>query len=142
MSLASFIITYLSISKESRRKRDTGPEQGVETFHSDKSDKVDMMMNPEKVERYQNSVERTKQDIRCRWSLSLNVIDASTSYFCRSIYEKIDLDKSYEYLFELLWYSQIPCFDILNITTKSGQEHGEKIQSLLIYILKLRHRSP
>ena len=125
MSLAFFIIIYLSISKESRRKRDTGPEQVVETFHSDKSDKVDMMMNPEKAEQYQSSVERTKQDIRCRWSLSLNVIDASTSYFCRSIYEKIDLDKSYDYLFELLWYSQIPCVDILNITSKSNQEHGE-----------------
>ena len=127
MSLASFIISYLSMSKESRRKRDTGPEQGVETFHSDKSDKVDMMMNPKKFEKYQISVERTKQDIRWRWSLSLTVRDSITSYFCRSIYDKIDLDKSYDYLFELLWYSQIPCFDILNITTKIDQEHGEKI---------------
>ena len=70
MSLASFIISYLRISKESRHKRDTGQgEQGVETLHSDMSGKVDMMMNPEKVEQYQNSVERTKQDIRLRFSL-------------------------------------------------------------------------
>ena len=124
----SFIISYLSNSKGSRRKRDTGQEQqGVETFNSDKSDKVDMMMNPKKFEKYQISVERTKQDIRWRWSLSLTVRDSITSYFCRSIYDKIDLDKSYDYLFELLWYSQIPCFDILNITTKIDQEHGEKI---------------
>ena len=65
MSLAYFIISYLSNSKGSRRKRDTEKEeQGVATFHADKSDKVDMMMNPEKAEQYQNSVERTKQDIR------------------------------------------------------------------------------
>ena len=51
--------------------RDTEQEeQGVETYHSDKSDKVDMMMNPKKFEKYQISVERTKQDIRWRWSLA------------------------------------------------------------------------
>ena len=112
--------------------RDTEQEeQGVETYHSDKSDKVDMMMNPKKFEKYQISVERTKQDIRWRWSLSLTVRDSITSYFCRSIYDKIDLDKSYDYLFELLWYSQIPCFDILNITTKIDQEHGEKIEIII-----------
>lgn len=65
MSLAYFIISYLSNSKGSRRKRDTEKEeQGVATFHPDKSDKVDMIMNPEKAEQYQNSVERTKEDIR------------------------------------------------------------------------------
>ena len=125
--LPSFI-SHLCNSKASSRMRDTEQEeQGVETYHSDKSDKVDMMMNPKKFEKYQISVERTKQDIRWRWSLSLTVRDSITSYFCRSIYDKIDLDKSYDYLFELLWYSQIPCFDILNITTKIDQEHGEKI---------------
>ena len=45
-------------------------------------------------------------------------------YILRETYEKIDLDKSYRSLFELLWYSQLPCFDIINITTKEGQEHG------------------
>ena len=92
-----------------------------------------MMMNPEKAEQYQNSVERTKQDIRWRRSLSLTVRYSITLYLCRSIYDKIDLDKSYEYLFELLWYSQIPCFDILNITTKLDQEHGEKNVNKYIY---------
>ena len=36
-----------------------------------------------------------------------------------------DLDVIYPNLFELLWYSQIPCFDILNITTLANQEHGD-----------------
>ena len=42
----------------------------------------------------------------------------------RDTYEKIDLEKSYPSLFELLWYSQLPCFDLMNITTKATQQHG------------------
>ena len=36
----------------------------------------------------------------------------------------MDLDKSYASLFELMWYSQMPCFDILNVTSKQNQRHG------------------
>ena len=35
----------------------------------------------------------------------------------RDAYKNIDLDKSYPNLFELLWYSQLPCFDVLNVTS-------------------------
>ena len=35
----------------------------------------------------------------------------------RDAYSKIDLDRSYPSLFELLWYSQLPCFDVLNVTS-------------------------
>ena len=34
----------------------------------------------------------------------------------------MDLVASYENLFELLWYSQLPCFDIKNITSNSPGE--------------------
>ena len=38
----------------------------------------------------------------------------------------MDLDKSYPSLFELLWYSQLPCFDVINITTtKADDEYGK-----------------
>ena len=37
----------------------------------------------------------------------------------------MDLQKSYASLFELLWYSQMPCYDILNVTTVAGQDSGE-----------------
>ena len=30
----------------------------------------------------------------------------------------MDLEESYKSLFELLWYSQLPCFDVLNITSE------------------------
>ena len=43
----------------------------------------------------------------------------------RETYKNMNLDKSYPHMFELLWYSQLPCFDIVNITTKSNQDHGK-----------------
>ena len=46
----------------------------------------------------------------------------------RDAYMKIDLDKSYPALFELLWYSQLPCFDVMNVTSfESG--YGKKLRN-------------
>ena len=46
----------------------------------------------------------------------------------------MDLDKSYPSLFELLWYSQLPCFDVINITTtKANDEYGEIALKLLSF---------
>ena len=45
----------------------------------------------------------------------------------------MDLDKSYPSLFELLWYSQLPCFDVINITTtKADDEYGEMMMEITI----------
>ena len=44
----------------------------------------------------------------------------------RDAYMKIDLDKSYPALFELLWYSQLPCFDVLNVTSFKS-EYGKNV---------------
>ena len=51
---------------------------------------------------------------------------ASDTFLIRESYAAINLEESYSSLFEMLWYSQIPCFDILNITTKSDQQHGKR----------------
>ena len=41
-------------------------------------------------------------------------------------YEKgfgnLDMTKAYENLFEILWYSQLPCFDVANITSSTRDE--------------------
>ena len=34
----------------------------------------------------------------------------------------VDMNKAYESLFEILWYSQLPCFDVQNITSKERDE--------------------
>ena len=41
------------------------------------------------------------------------------------MYLETDLEQSYPDFFELMWYSQIPCFDIINVTTKANQNHGK-----------------
>ena len=35
-----------------------------------------------------------------------------------------DLKESYYNLFEILWYSQLPCFDVMNVTSKVNYEMG------------------
>ena len=42
----------------------------------------------------------------------------------RDSYKRVNLEESYPALFELLWYSQLPCFDVMNVTTKAKEEHG------------------
>ena len=37
-------------------------------------------------------------------------------------FEHLDLEKSYEKLFELLWYTRLPCFDVKGITSKVRDE--------------------
>ena len=40
---------------------------------------------------------------------------------------KMDLEKSYPALFELLWYSQMPCFDMINVTSAKNHQFGEQL---------------
>ena len=34
----------------------------------------------------------------------------------------LDFEKSYESLFEILWYSQLPCFDVRNVTSDAAYQ--------------------
>ena len=34
----------------------------------------------------------------------------------------LDMDKSYEAMFELLWYSQMPCFDVKGLTSQAKDQ--------------------
>lgn len=36
----------------------------------------------------------------------------------------MDLDKSYDAMFDLLWYSQLPCFDVKGVTSKKAGQFG------------------
>jgi hypothetical protein len=37
----------------------------------------------------------------------------------------MDMEKSYWALFELLWYSQMPCYDVMDVTSTKKNEFGE-----------------
>ena len=56
--------------------------------------------------------------------MSILLKNSSTS---RDTYKNINMDKSYQPLMELLWYSQLPCFDVVNVTTKINEEFGNII---------------
>lgn len=42
----------------------------------------------------------------------------------RQSFRKIDPSKSYPGMFEMLWYTQLPCFDVKNVTSDTNQQHG------------------
>ena len=39
-------------------------------------------------------------------------------------FQSMDLDESYESLFEILWYSQLPCFDVESVTSNEDGQFG------------------
>ena len=41
-----------------------------------------------------------------------------------SNFKSLNLTKSYDSLFEILWYTQLPCFDVMNVTSAYLHEHG------------------
>ena len=54
----------------------------------------------------------------------------------------IDMEKSYTSLFELLWYSQIPCFDVENVTSnKEGYGIKTETQGLVDKFTSISYRN-
>ena len=49
-----------------------------------------------------------------------NVQKAKAKY--HQDFEPMDIEKSYKKLFELLWYTRLPCFDVKDITSKERDE--------------------
>ena len=47
------------------------------------------------------------------------------SFNDRQTFANMDMDSSYKPLFELLWNSQLPCFDVRNVTSKNNNEFGK-----------------
>ena len=62
---------------------------------------------------------------------------------------ELDFTKSYEKLFELLWYSRLPCFDVKGITSKEKDEmsvikrcywRGEMVDCASIFVTRSTDR--
>lgn len=43
---------------------------------------------------------------------------------CSDAFHGIDMEKSFKSLFELLWYTQLPCFDVRGITSENAGERS------------------
>ena len=70
------------------------------------TDSLDLIFNPENEEKLRLDNEAAKQQ-------------------AKEIYEGVDFENSYDSLFELMWYSQMPCFDMINVTSARNHEFGE-----------------
>ena len=49
-------------------------------------------------------------------------LEKSSKEKYQKTFGSIDMHKSFQSLFELLWYSQLPCFDVANLTSKFKDE--------------------
>ena len=63
-----------------------------------------------------------KDQKRSKSSLKMEANKAKGTY--RESFKKMDLEKSYPALFEILWYTQLPCFDIENVTSEYRDQYG------------------
>ena len=70
---------------------------------------------PEKIQKIDVSLDPTKVEERER------KVNASVQEY-EDTFGSLDMDKSYDSLFELLWYSQMPCFDVEGLTSKAKDE--------------------
>ena len=68
-------------------------------------DKLELTFNPVRQSEYLQGIEAQRHE-------------------ARQMYENMDLEKGYKGIFEMLWYSQLPCFDVKEVTSTRSDEHG------------------
>ena len=73
------------------------------TFAPGNVQKVDLALDPEKEEERMAKFRMLRQRYH-------------------DMYGDLDMEKAYQNLFEILWYSQLPCFDVKNITSENMDE--------------------
>ena len=66
-------------------------------------EKLNKMLDPSRMEELEESKARAMEKYRKEFGT-------------------IDMEKSYQKLFEIMWYSQMPCFDVKGVTSKAKDE--------------------
>ena len=92
---------YLPSTVSKRKKRENSIEQNQEDTMSsatNSTEKLVLLLDPKKEEERTEKAETVKRQFR-------------------SDFGGLDLSISYPYFFELLWYSQLPCSDVRNLTS-------------------------
>ena len=87
---ATPILPKFPCKQDSRKKRNAAENQSIE--------KLDLLLNPEMKSQREAKIQNARQNYQNNFG-------------------DLDLEKSYENLFEILWYSQLPCFDVQNVTS-------------------------
>ena len=90
------IIQYYSssISSSNRKKRELAITETNSILNE-----LDLLLNPDREEEWQKFQQGTKDAIQKE-------------------FHQIDFNAAFESLFEILWYSQMPCFDMQNLTSE------------------------
>ena len=83
----------------------TSPESTASTPIEHKTESLELIFNPAEAAKREASIAAAKMQ-------------------AKATFAKIDLEKSYPALFELLWYSQMPCFDVKSVTSTVKDEYG------------------
>ena len=63
-----------------------------------------------------------KNKDQSKLKLEDNASEAKAKY--KANFMKMNLEKSYAALFEILWYTQLPCFDVRNVTSEYKDQYG------------------
>ena len=63
-----------------------------------------------------------KNKDQSKLKLEDNASEAKAKY--KANFMKMNLEKSYAALFEILWYTQLPCFDVENVTSEYRDQYG------------------
>ena len=87
-------------------------------------------MRPENIQKLEVSIDPTKTEERQR--LTNESIQRYEEEF-----GSLDMEKSYMAMFELLWYSQMPCFDVKGLTSKAKDELSFLKKSSLIVFRRI-----
>ena len=104
--------TILSTTEVTKTK-DTSPMKSIKTTTSTASQKS--RSDPPNIQKLKLSLDSVRKEERLKKFKELKRT-------FNDMYGNLDINKAYENLFEILWYSQLPCFDIQNITSESKDE--------------------
>ena len=97
------------------------------------TDSLDLILDPQKSVKRREDLDAARKQSRKVLCIQLNQeevnnVRVKAIRYClinRQTYANMDMENSYKALFELLWNSQIPCFDVMNVTSKSNYEYGK-----------------
>ena len=67
------------------------------------SEKLNLILNPNKQSERQEKIQEAKKDYADNFG-------------------DVDLQKAYDSLFEILWYSQLPCYDVKDVTSNARDQ--------------------
>ena len=66
---------------------------------------MDLILNPERGEERAAEMQKSKDEFKTK-------------------FKGMDVQKAFKNMFELLWYSKLPCFDIINVTSSANNQRG------------------